>query len=366
MPLDQFCHPREIEAAFQRLRRTLEQVPRSRRRLPLTLLGTPAFHFPFGAESRPIAPLGQERRVQEILDSLSSEMMQARTLREEYLCVVEALQEAGITFRILCLERGDPGVRKRLAGQGIHGLLLPVAQPVSWVRFPRDLFVMAEKVRALLVNSRLFQLRERNTGYKILHSRWGEGGRVLLAGDRMLVSSVPDGRAEAEGKVLRHLRELGMRIAVLPNAIFLELTPDGVPVTLFHEGHLDRSASLIRGRDGGYYLLCDRSYTTGLLDRPFSPDRSIDELRRACEPVEVEVRLPRARTLPYATSVVQFEDGRVLVSGGDESVVETLADLVGQESLIVTRLAIRHYPAVAAAGLHCLVTEMPHPLLRKL
>jgi len=67
--------------------------------------------------------------------------------------------------------------------------------------------------------------------------------------------------------------------------------------------------------------------------------------------------------VPYATAVMQFKNGKTLATGGDEELLVTLEDVVGSGNLHVTEIPFSAYPVFASAGLHCLVTETPGPLI---
>jgi hypothetical protein len=63
---------------------------------------------------------------------------------------------------------------------------------------------------------------------------------------------------------------------------------------------------------------------------------------------------------------VQLPDGRILANAEDTEVLELLTSNVGARQLLLTPLPLRHYPLFARAGLHCLVTESPLPLIASL
>jgi hypothetical protein len=93
----------------------------------------------------------------------------------------------------------------------------------------------------------------------------------------------------------------------------------------------------------------------------------MDLVRRNCEEIEAEVHVPRkSLSVPLATAMVQFEDGRVLITGGDDEVLAAVADIVGSENIQTTDIPIVQYPIFGGAGLHCLITENPMPLVSAL
>ena len=64
--------------------------------------------------------------------------------------------------------------------------------------------------------------------------------------------------------------------------------------------------------------------------------------------------------------MVQFENGRVLATKEDDEVLAIVHDIVGPENLRVTDIPIVQYPIFGGAGLHCLITETPIPLISAL
>jgi hypothetical protein len=160
------------------------------------------------------------------------------------------------------------------------------------------------------------------------------------------------------------LRERGVRIASFPLPISARLDRrNGRTMELTHDDHIDRGAALVQDRGGGHHLVLDPGYRTGPLTSPLPVDRSIDLVRRACDRIGAEVHVPETVSVPYATSAVGLGDGRVLVTGGDGECHATWAEAVGPENVVRTRTPFESYPVFAAAGIHCLVTELPWPLV---
>jgi len=330
------------------------------------LLGSPLFDIHQGSRPYFAIPVGEVPLARKVLASAPNPLEREAGLAAEYRALVETLLAGQMPFRVLNPDAGTPAMARWLAERGCARLDFDYPGTGYWVRYPRDLFVLLEPVATLLVNPGLFRIdATERRGYRILHSPWGEGGRVLLSGDCLLVGADPQQPQLPDAPLLDALRERGMRIAAIPQGLFQDLAPAAQSPALFGDAHIDRVASLLRDRAGAAHLLLSAGYRSGPASAPWSAQRSLDEVRRACAPLEIEVHQPRSR-FPYGASVVQLPDGRVLGNAGDTEVNGLLAQLVGTRGLLLTPRPLRHYPLFARAGLHCLVTESPVPLIAPL
>jgi len=332
------------------------------------ILGTPDFaSFPFKDESPVIVPVGQYDPAVKALHDFRGKKAMVSALKEEYRSIVQALTEMKVGFRVLNLDEGDRETGRWLRDLGIENIRFSAKKPTRWQVFPRDLFVYLQAQQALLAHSRLFRLHKTHLGDSVVfHTGLGEGGRVLFAGDRLIIGRHPEhsGRT-GEGKALEYLREKGMKIARIPLALFYQIARKGAGqrLSLYYDLHIDRSASLLKGKDGTYHLVLDPGYRTGPLTNPLSVKESLDVVRKACEKIEVRVHTPEYVHAPYATSMVQFESGAVLASGGEDKMFLVIEEIVGSGNRQGTRVPLVAYPIFACAGLHCLNTENPEPLI---
>lgn len=330
------------------------------------LLGMPVFEIiPYKGKSPVFVPVGQRELASEVLRNTLSKVAMARTLKSEYQSIVKALLDMKINFQILNLKDGDKEIRHWLSERRCRGANFPLERPSPWLLFPRDMFVYFEPLRMILIHSRLFKLqKDRSPICDIIHTELAEGGRVIFSGDHLVTGCHPEG-LKKKNKIFSRLQEKGMKMTILPYPIFtcLSREDNGRSLSLYYEFHMDRSASLLKGRDGEYYLVLDPGYQTGSLIDPLPVQKSIDLVRKECERNSVHVRVPKSLSVPYATSAVQFDNGKVLATGGDRETLNTFADIVGSENLYVADVPISAYPVFAAAGLHCLITENPGPLI---
>ncbi|MBN1625968.1 MAG: hypothetical protein JW944_05540 [Deltaproteobacteria bacterium] len=330
------------------------------------LLGTPYFNLNFKRDIRQFIPLGQYKQALRFFKNTHDRSTMVSGLKLEYRSIVKALMDLGIRFRVVDMEKGDKETGRLLRQKGCNSLNLPYGQIMHWQIFPRDMFVYIKKANALLVHSRLFKIPSPVlNGCRIIHTKWGEGGRVLLSGDHMLLSRVPgSGRRAQEAKVISQLMDMGIKAAFLPYALFYGLSPKGEKAFIFHHSHIDLSASLIKGKDGEFHLIIDPDYRTGPLSDPLSVQASLDLVRRNCTEIGVKVHVLREPlNVPFSTAMVQFGNGKILATGGDDELLETISDIVSSENIRATDIPILQYPVFGGAGLHCLVTENPLPIL---
>lgn len=335
---------------------------------PQYLLGMPVFRgMPFHGRSPMVIPVGQHHLVIEVLKRYSNKQEMIRRLISEYRSIVTTLMRMKIDFRILNLKNGEESTKSWLLERGNRGVDFPMEKPTHWHAFPRDMFVYLESVKTILVHSKLFKLwRDRSPNCNVIHTELAEGGQILFSDHHLIIGCHPEMiKRKRENRVLNQLREMGMKIIFIPQAILFALSREkkGKPISLYYESHIDRSASLLRGKDGKPYLVLDPYYQTGNLNSPLTVQKSIDLVRKICERDEIEIRIPKSLSIPYGTSAVQFRGKKTIVTGKDEEVHFTLAGILGSENLYATDIPLSAYPVFTGAGLHCLVTERPNPLI---
>ncbi len=366
MPVPAGIGRRELETAFENPQKSIGRPISSAIEHGRYLLGMPVFDgIPYQGKSPVIVPLGQRELARQVLGRIPRKEAMTRTLKSEYRSIAKALLDMKIDFRILNLQDGDGKIRRWLSEIGCRGAEFPLKKPSPWQLFPRDMFVYFEPLKTVLVHSGLFKLKQdRSHLCHIIHTELAEGGRVVFSDFHLVTCCHPEG-SKKKNKIIRRLQERGLKMTIIPCPIFAHFSREsrGRILSLYYEFHIDRSASLLKGRDGEYYLVLDPGYRTGSLMEPLAVQKSIDLVREECERNGVHVRVPKSLSVPYATSAVQFDNGEVLVTGGDEEVLNTMADIVGSENLHVTGVPISAYPVFGAAGLHCLITENPGPLI---
>jgi hypothetical protein len=333
------------------------------------LIGTPYFKLNFKKDIQQFIPVGQYRSGINVFRKTRDKTTMMADLKLEYKAVIKALFDVGVDFRIVDLERGDADTIQWLRRKGCNSLVLPYEQVIHWQIFPRDMCVYIKEANTLLVHSSLFKIPSTLlNGCQIINTPWGVGGRVLLSGDHMLLGRKPGTRKRVkESGVIYRLREMGMKVGFIPHALFYGLSPRGEKAFLFHHSHIDLVGSLLKGRDGGFHLIMDPFYRTGPLADPLSVKNSIDLVRKNCDEIDIQVHLPGKKlSVPFSPAMVQFENNSVLATKGDDEVLAIVNDIIGSENLYVTDVPIVQYPMFGGAGLHCLITETPIPLISAL
>ncbi len=339
------------------------------------LVGEPLFGKKF-RESY-YAPVGQADLAFRILHEIQSECEALQKLREEYVAIVYALTEMGINFRIIYAH--EDMIDQTSLGACIQGLncrlvgFPPEFVPPS-VIYPRDFATVFPNI--ILVNSKVVELQVTEAkGHQIISSPYGEGGRVLsrrktmLVGERLILEK---GDSTDPQKEIERIRALGIKVGIIPLLLAQVFSRSKKAEKLICNDHLDRVGCLLEGKDGGLHLVVDPLICTadwqgggGYPWIPRLPYDSIDLIKRRCESLEIKVHYPKKMQIPYSLNLVQFSDGRVLMTAGDDPVAETVANIVGEGKIHQTPIPIELFPVLCYAGIRCLVTRSPEALFKK-
>jgi hypothetical protein len=173
---------------------------------------------------------------------------------------------------------------------------------------------------------------------------------------------------------VRKLQGFGLQVAIIPQIVASVFTSEGgITDRCFGNDHLDRSMCLIKGQDGQIHFIAEPLLflvkwinRTKLRWEPMDPDESWQLIERTCDSIGVIPHRPQqSLQIPYSLNLVQFFDGRILMTGGEPQIAALLRDIVGKNKVFETRIPIVHYPAWAQAGIHCLITEAP-PIFKRL
>jgi len=340
----------------------------------LYLVGEPIFKPP--SDKKRYALVSQVGLCQQVLRETQESNIVIRKLQQEYLAIIWSLKEIGISFRIIYSheDKVDKQVLRTCIDDlgcrlvGFHPDYFPAA-----VAYPRDFVTVLPKL--ILVNSQIASVKVgQKDNYRILPSFYGEGGRVLVWEKTMLACErlVLEDKHSSEPKGLREIRQTGIKIALLPLPLSITFSISGVEEIAFFNDHLDRVACLIQGKDGGLHLIVDpQIYTAdwkGHKQDPSwirrFPEDTIKRIKQVCEPLEIEVHCPKKLEIPYSLNLIQFPDGQVLMTSGDDSVAEVVSEIVGEDKIVKTPIPIRFFPVWTYAGIRCLVNEAPMPLLK--
>lgn len=83
-----------------------------------------------------------------------------------------------------------------------------------------------------------------------------------------------------------------------------------------------------------------------------------------CQQLGIKLCYPEKMEVPYALNLFQSKNGRILMTGGDDSTYHTITEIVGEEMVTKTEVPIRLYPIFNNAGIGCLINEFPSTLLK--
>lgn len=340
------------------------------------LVGEPILRL--GEKGGTTVPKSQIDLCQKVLQETNEEEKIKDKLRQEYLSIIARLIEMNINFRIIYAHKDmidkeilDVCIKYLHCGvAGFHPDYFPPS-----VVYPRDFSVVLPGL--ILVNSAVAQpaIQEKD-GYLIRLSPLGEGGRVLFCDRTLLVSERLNlmGDQSSPPEIPEEVTKLGIRVGLLPPPLATRLFSGQIKGShYFLNDHLDRVNCLIKGKDGHLYLIVDPHIETARWIgehayppwKPLSTARTIALIKERCYHLGIKVRVPKQMVVPYTLNLIQLPDKRVLMTGGDEAVAETIADIVGEDNVFCTNVPIRYFPFYQYAGIRCLVCEAPLPLFKQ-
>jgi len=335
----------------------------------LYLVGEPLFK-PEESRQEFVTPFGQTDLCQRVLSETQNPQTVLNHLREEYLAIVGSLKVMGIDFRIVYSHPKE--VDKTLIMACIEHFGCKLAgfdnkYSLQAIIYPRDFATVLPGV--VLVNSAAVGIKvSHKEDYRIMRSPYGLGGRALVCGKIMLISeriTLEDGRLLSP-QGLEEIRRMGIRIGLLPlpacTTISMDSGVSNINNRFSCNDHLDRVACLIQGKDGALHLVVDPQIHSVNWKGLCSPKETLERIRSACEPLGIIVHCPKKLEVPYSLNLVQFPDGRVLMTSGDEAVAEVIIEVVGKDKAFGTPIPIRFLPVWAYAGIRCLTNGLPKTL----
>jgi hypothetical protein len=205
-------------------------------------------------------------------------------------------------------------------------------------------------------------------------SPYGEGGRALVQSNLMVGSErviIEEGKSKKDPG-LADIRRLGVRVGLFPSPLMVRFSHSGQTIqSYFSNDHIDRVSCLLKGANGKIILLADPLIQTVDWSRPDNGlpwsirDRlhSLSYLRSNLNPFGVEVKWPRRINVPYSLNMLQFPDGRVLMTGGDPDVKALVEEIVGQGRVVETEIPIQYFPTWKFGGIRCMVGDAPIPIM---
>jgi hypothetical protein len=295
-------------------------------------------------------------------------------LRAEYLAIIRALDTMDVPFRIVYAhpEIIDHEVLAELADRRSKFARFNEGFFPSSVAFPRDfcsvlpgLILFNEDTRLKVTGS---------DGWEFRSSPFGQGGRMLAAQTTVVVSERLCREKEESEMVgdeeLAAISRFGLTAVRCPAPVLARLDDNGRITATAVNDHVDRVAALIRDERGGLHLMIDPRVVTarfpdpaGQHCEPMGAEETVGILRERLDPLGIHVHRPPGLLNPYALNLLQFDDGRILMTEGDADLKEFLESLSGKGSVTTTDGPIRYMPTWLCGGIRCLVSEEPTPIL---
>lgn len=328
------------------------------------LLAEPIFKAPGMDESKKTKftiPRGVETWLQQIPFEKLTDQNITEIFTNEYLSITSVLKEINVPFRIIIAHRklmDERFVAAICRYFSVRGLGLE--ESISATCFPRDMLVDFDGVTYINPEAN-FNFSD-NPG---ILSPLGQGGRVLKLGKKVFV---PDQRGfvQTRPKYTEDLKTLSDRFefGFLPFLQAVEIDRQSGTSKIFPNDHLDRVASFIRGADNKDYLLLDNYYVDAS-QAPYGNHWTC--IKEACQKLDVTpVVIDRKPTsIPYALNLEQFADGSVLLTGGDNSLAESVKQIVGVDKVHVTHRPIIYYPLFRNGGIRCMLLHAPQKIVGK-
>lgn len=275
----------------------------------------------------------------------------------EYVAIFDALRRMGQQPRVLLAH--EEFVVPEFVGLFDSSSLVRLPDVgVQFALYPRDLAtVVGDKV---LLNSDI----DVSAAAELRHSMvslsvYGEGGRWLqknsmaVGFNRLVTNYTEAGEAAKPSELV----DLGLRVSLLPNAASLQQQGRIGAVVL--EDHIDRVAGLVGNEKKSLHLVVDPAIYSLQNGRLVDSQKTLDQYKKMLDPLEISVVSPKKMIVPGAVCFHQFQNGQVLLTGGDDEMAILLSDLVGTENVFVTEIPIQAYVVSNAAGIRCLINELP-------
>ena len=346
------------------------------------VLGCPSFGMASSGVNSFSAPIGEIELCRKVLRNIKSGEDSLIEIQKEYMSIFFALVEMEIDFSISC------SVLEKEYRQGLEGLLTGLRRefgdifnikitdiskycPIDLASFPKDVATIL--VAGSLINSEVEipkKIGIKNVS-NVLLSSYGEGGRVLSCRDVVLVSdhlTLGEFRPIERARV-RDFDQMEVNLGLIPLPVSSIFSLSSIDKA-FPNDHLDRVACLIEGKDEKLHLIVDPKIHTYKKDESQNwiiqkPEESLEDIRKVCDSLGIELHRPKKTEIPYVLNLVQFEDKRILMTGGDECVHQLISEIVGEDMVITTEVPIQLYPTFNRAGIGCIINKsLPQMVLQ--
>ncbi len=331
----------------------------------ITVVGAPVFANGVG-ELAFHAPVGEVSLYKAIRKRVASGEQLMLGMFHEYGAIIDGLRRMGENFSIIraCDEMVAPGIFDEIPKMGIDLVDFPAINPQNLI-FPRDLATCLEN--HILIDSELyrsFTLPMSAYGKSLSFSPYGQGGRVVIG--KRTACVVKDALPE---RSVRHMQtplfmeaELrGYKTVYLPHSVMYR-EEHGLQ-GFVAEDHVDRTCGHLVGKDARTHIVMSREMRSGyrgFLREPGKGSReTMSEYESDCKNAGFELHVVDKLTIPASTCFLQLENGKVLMTKGDDAVAKVVETVVGTENVFYTKIPIEVYPAWVRSGIRCAVNKIP-------
>ncbi len=322
------------------------------------LFSAPIFKEPVKEESKKdvfIVPVGSEQWVTALSEVSMDRDFLAEKFLMEYTSILYTMKRMDIPFRIIISHKewmDEQLVIRIMKSMEIRGVALD--DDIGGVFFPRDMFVNFD--------DDVYISSESNLSIPDLsckRSPLGEGGRVLRVGKKVLTTD-PRWFCESRESYINDIKNLSDRFdfAYLPAPLTAEIDIQSGTEKYFQTDHLDRVSAFIRGKDRRDYLLLDENYVS--TNKP-PYGKYLEVIKEACDKIDViPIIVQREhQSLPCALNFEQFANGSVIVTSGDEILLDLLNEIVGEDQVYTTQIPMLYYPLIRQGSIRCMMLHAP-------
>ena len=345
---------------------------------PEIFFGTPIFSNNPRSIFR--APLGQKELYLQVREKTQDFREITKKLAEEYGIILLALACMGIKAKIIVAHEKmiEPNIKhalEKFSKELGHTLVKFPNIDLAVLTYPRDLATALPNGTVLinpdihLTNRSIKEAKKAN----VIPSPYGEGGRILIKKSVALVNErlfMGKSLEEFEQEPpIELLKKAGLAVGLLPvvAAVISSGVSYGQTVWTYEpEDHIDRISGLLVGKDQKLHLVTATKIYGGfktpkeLVTGPaFSSEATLSRYQQVCDILGIKLHAVSKISVPCSTGFIQFADGRVLLTSGDDEVAEVVRDIIGREKVFLTETPIEFYPAQAKASIRCLIGEFP-------
>lgn len=316
------------------------------------------------------APVGQQDLHWRVWNETRDHRELGVRLGTEYYAVLLTLKQMGVRFEIAWAHEDKilPGLKEKLIEQGFRFVAMPDVDYEA-IAFPRDLAFCLGNFALFNTDMKLtIRLPARIGSHQVISSPYGEGGRLLsrgrigLVADRLYPSQTAY-KSTGKPPETQDLEKTGIRVGFLPHHIMFEIDQRASVQGFIPDDHLDRTKALVEDRKGRLHLLVAPGNPSGFRhpwkDPAIGADEALELCRRTCGTLGIEVHVPKAISIPGVLNLHQFQDGRVIMTGGDDEVAAMVESLVGRKNVYQTPVPIALWPAQVHGGIRCLIGDLP-------